>query len=336
MAKEKSHQDGHGGSRDTGLRDREPMHHAKGVRITMKALHPSAGIVAVTLAASVLAQYRALGWGNEGHEVVALIAFEQLQPPTKAFLNRIFAVDDGMSGMTLPEKMMHAAIWPDQIKTEPSTPVSIFGDLGVNDAEQSKPLHYVDFEGDSYNEATDCPNGQCAIRGIAECRKVLSDRASGPEARLEAVKFLIHLVGDIHQPLHVGRKTDKGGNDIKIAAFLSRRPRNGFNLHSVWDNLIIQKTDRDPNRYANSLVDGLSDDNKADYGQETDPEKWAAESHKLAMEVAYKNVDGSDLANGAALDSTYYQQALPVVEKQLCRAGIRLAKMLDDLAAAQE
>jgi hypothetical protein len=161
----------------------------------------------------------------------------------------------------------------------------------------------------------------------------LADAKQPVQSRLEAIKFLIHLVGDIHQPLHVGRKADKGGNEIQIVRFLNRRPAKGYTLHQAWDSLIIEKADSIPSRYADSLSEGITDSEKRVYSGQLDVIEWVAESHKLAIESAYVSVSGTPIKSGDSIDDAYYQRCLPVVEQQLQKAGIRLAAILNLLFA---
>ncbi len=271
----------------------------------------------------------AFSWGGEGHEIVALIALHDLKPVAKAKILQLFRFEDPSSASTLPELMMKASIWPDTIKQAPTTPLHIFKDINVLDAAQSHPLHFVDIEGTHYNPETDCPKSKCAITAIETCREVLGDPHQPSLARLEALKFLVHFVGDVHQPLHAGRRSDKGGNDITISTFLTRHPPSGFNLHEVWDKLIVEEADRDANRYALKLLGRITSSNRSTWAANLDPVAWVEESHKLAMTVAYRSGKSTPVTNGAAIDAKYYKRALPVVELQLEKAGVRLAAVIN-------
>jgi hypothetical protein len=217
-------------------------------------LKVSAGL----MLAGVFTSPNAIGWGKEGHQVVALIVFDNITPQTKAKLNGLFRTDEAFRGMTWPERMMEAAVCPDDIKSEPGTPVAVFWDIGVTNAQESKPLHYADHQG----TALAGPPDKCVIFAINKCQTTLKDTATDAEIRLEALKFLIHFAGDVHEPLHAGNVQDKGGNDIKIARFLNRVPPKGFNLHEVWDDLIIMQTDNNPQRYADNLNSTISPEEK--------------------------------------------------------------------------
>ena len=271
----------------------------------------------------------AFSWGSEGHEIVALIALHDLTPTAKAKILQMFRTEDASTTLTLPELMMHASTWPDMIKSHPSTPISIFKDIQVLNAAQSHPLHFVNLDGPHFNPATDCPNSQCAVSAIARCREVLADPTKPQLVRLEALKFLVHFVGDVHQPLHAGRRSDKGGNDIKIASFLGSHPIGAINLHEVWDKLIIQKRDKDANRYAKLLLGKIKPAARAKLTNNVDTASWVEDSHKLAMGSAYLSAAGTPLVNGDSIDEAYYKRALPIVEKQLQRAGVRLAAVIN-------
>ena len=271
---------------------------------------------------------RAFAWGKEGHEIVAYLAYNLLSPATRIKVTHLLSDTPGTVG---PELMVGAAFWPDEIKRKPGTPVTIFTDFKVRNAAGTHPFHYSDMAGEHYNPATDSEHGKSVVSAIERCKEVLNGGGYTRAQKQEALKFLIHFVGDIHQPLHAGRKSDKGGNDIHIAAFLNRHPANGFNLHEAWDTLLIQSKSRDPQRYAEAIHAGLSTPVVAGFLKERDTVKWLEESHTLALSHAYVDAGGHAVVNGASLGSDYTKQNLPVVEQQLARAGVRLAALLDEL-----
>ena len=273
-------------------------------------------------------------FGKEGHEIVACIAYETMAPKTRIKINRLLS---GKPGMVGPELMMDAAFRPDYIKEKaPGTPVNVFANFDVRDAAQTHPLHYADMAADRYDPRTDSERGESVVSAIERCREVLGSAQFSPEQKQEATKFLLHFVGDIHQPLHAGRKADRGGNDIAIVGFLNQHPRKGFNLHEVWDSLIIQaearkEKDRDAQAFATALLQRTTKATIKRFRREKDPHKWLDESHRLALSRAYVDSAGRPLANGALLGQDYFDKNEPVIEEQLTKAGVRLAAMLDDL-----
>ena len=267
-------------------------------------------------------------WGKEGHEIVAYLAYDMVSPATRIRLNHLLSDVPGTVG---PELMVEAAFWPDEIKKHPGTPVTIFTRFRVRNAAGTHPFHYADMAGEHFDPATDAERGKSVVSAIERCKEVLQDSHSSRDEQREALKFLVHFVGDIHQPLHAGRKADKGGNDIHLVAFLNRHPAKGFNLHEVWDSLLIQSKSRDSQRYAERLRAGLSKPTIAKYLTEQKSVKWLEASHALAMSNAYVDGKGKAIVSGVSLGQVYAVKNLPIVDEQLSKVGVRLAALLDQL-----
>ncbi len=260
-------------------------------------------------------------WGPEGHAIVADMAQQHLDPAAAAAVAALLQ-QEGLN------RLDEISSWADaNRKTMPGT----------------GSWHYVDIPlaADDYVAARDCPAGDCVVARIDHYAQVLADRSATPRARLEALKWVVHLVADIHQPLHAEDDNDKGGNTVQVQFF-----GRGSNLHAVWDGGII--------RQALGLVPGpnysfdhavvQSDAMKLDaaitpaqreawtpsgplsaLGEEAIG--WADESHRLAQQVAY-----TDLAkpSGEAWSQRYQLKAWPVVETRLQQAGVRLAAVLNE------
>jgi hypothetical protein len=128
--------------------------------------------------------------------------------------------------------LAHASTWPDRIKSPKHTQFRQYA--------FARKLHYVNSPPDAngYGRGRDCPEGKCVIEAIHTYRTLLRD-AMDPKMRLVALKFLAHFVGDIHQPLHVGYKRDRGGNDMAVQFFNQKT-----NLHKTWDTLILRRDNR--------------------------------------------------------------------------------------------
>ncbi|KAK4399957.1 Endonuclease 2 [Sesamum angolense] len=193
----------------------------------------------------------------------------------------------------------------------------------------SSDLHFVNTPDDvcSYNYTRDCKGrngakGRCLTGAINNyTTQLLSYRDKKPRYNLtEALLFLSHFLGDIHQPLHVGFASDMGGNRIKVTWFNTRRV-----LHHVWDTDVIK---RDEGGFNPSNVDQANGQIKLMHGrpggdQKTCPNMYA-ESIKAACQWAYKGVHP-----GSVLKDEYYETRLPIVEMRLAQAGIRLAATLN-------
>jgi len=166
----------------------------------------------------------------------------------------------------------------------------------------------------------------------------------GAEQQTEALKFLVHFVGDVHQPLHCGFTTDYGGNSLK-GYYESTKT----NLHAVWDDGIIETRitnnyNGDDNAWANALISQLANTSQPTVQswitcKSSDPynacsEDWGNESVTLACSNAYVNVDGSKIKNNFNLADPYYQNNIGVVESQIIKGGVRLAAVLNNMFAS--
>jgi len=145
---------------------------------------------------------------------------------------------------------------------------------------------------------------------------VLRDQETPQSDKIEALKFLVHFVGDVHQPLHAGYARDKGGNDVKVWFF-----DNDTNLHSLWDSGLIGRTQKSWTEYAMELHN--SESRKMRKAVNLDPSAWAIESYELAVSNAYA------IPNDGEIGKDYFERNIPVVERQLTIAGVRLAAMLN-------
>ena len=153
-----------------------------------------------------------LVWGKIGHKVVGEIAERKLNPEVKNIVNNL------LNG----ESMSAASTWADEIKSDPNY-------------KKYSPWHYVNMPLDSeYDISKKNPKGDIVF-ALKKCIEILKDPNSRQKEQSFYLKFLIHLVGDIHQPLHTGRFEDRGGNDIKLT-FLGKQT----NFHIIWDIHIIE------------------------------------------------------------------------------------------------
>jgi hypothetical protein len=171
-------------------------------------------LLALVLAATTLLTPTAsFAWGSEGHRLIALLALEHLSPPARAEVNRLLPLEEGAT-------LASISTWADEHRS-PSTAA----------------WHYVNLpKGDCrYVESRDCPDGKCVVAAIE--RQVEKLRTSkSDEERLLALKYIVHLVADVHQPLHAGHSHDKGGNKHQVRAF-----GHGTNLHALWDSGLIEE-----------------------------------------------------------------------------------------------
>jgi hypothetical protein len=169
------------------------------------------------------------------------------------------------------------------------------------------------------------------VHKVDEFAAELGDaRTSAAEKRL-ALKFLMHLVGDLHQPLHVADHQDRGGNALAVFHGATQSPDN---LHSYWDTRLVEKLGSDPHRIGAALDAKIAGKDARRWSTGT-PALWAQETFAQARDVAYVFNGESFVidANGARtvrLDAAYEARALPVVREQLSKAGVRLAALLNE------
>lgn len=156
----------------------------------------------------------AQGWGAEGHRLIGDLAERQLTPTARAEVSRLLAAEPGSS-------LASIATWADEIRSR-----------------ETASWHYVNPPPGncSYERARDCEEGQCAVEALATQVNILKSKIPD-DARLSALKWVVHLVGDVHQPLHAGFKGDKGGNLYQVQAF-----GRGTNLHSLWGGVLIRNS----------------------------------------------------------------------------------------------
>jgi hypothetical protein len=243
---------------------------------------------AFVAAAALTAQLCA--WGPQGHKAVAAIATGHLTPRASKEVESLLG-----SGVSLED----IAVWADDIR---------------RDRPDTAPWHYINVPVKVKRGflASFCPEGGCITKKIPELITVLRNPQSSRESREEALKFLVHFVGDLHQPLHVGDRGDRGGNDLDVTFFGDKT-----NLHSAWDSAI-------PGR-ANPLPRAASpaEFNKNRAGSVED---WAWEAHDISRDFVYKN-----LGNPAQIGEAYQKKASEIVRRQILRAGVRLAATLNSI-----
>jgi hypothetical protein len=260
--------------------------------------------LALALAMLVFAP-AAQAWGPLGHSVVAELAQRHLSPAAEAEVERLLAPEH-------TQRLADVANWPDQVQNDPAR-AALW--------KQTRSQHYVNFRGGSncdYVPPRDCRDGRCVVSGLQYYVGVLGDRSQPDAVRREALKFVVHFVGDIHQPLHAGYRDDKGGNDYQV-----QYEGTGTNLHKVWDSKMLYTRDLDWQAYAQALDSPVPValpapvaplDNR--YAQ------WAEESCRITAEAGF-------YPPGHKIDQAYVKAELPVAELRLRQAGRRLADVLN-------
>lgn len=257
----------------------------------------------------------AWGWSAQGHRLVAALAEAQLTPQARARVAALLASDG-------EKTLVDVATWAD--------------DLRRSDAHAFKRTaawHYVNFPVNTcaYRPERDCPGGNCVIGQIERQRAILADRTQPETARRDALKFLVHLVGDVHQPLHSGNRTDKGGNGFQVSLRTDLKPEAyaqkdyvdgvmGTNLHSVWDYYLFASTGLSLPGYAATL--GMQAKPAQVPMHARDPAAWATESCEL--------LDSRHVyPKSHKMDSRYLDAQRPLAEERVEIAAKRLADLLN-------
>ncbi len=234
-------------------------------------------------------------WGPTGHRTVGEIAEKHLKKCVKKKIDKL------LNG----ESLAFVSTYADEIKSD-------------KNFRKYYTWHYINYPFHSdYKSSNKNPKGDL-ITGIEFSIKVLKDKNSSKEEKKFYLKMLVHLIGDLHQPLHVGRTEDKGGNSIQVQWF-----GKGSNLHRVWDENMIDKWDMSYVELANNAKD-LSKKQLKSY-QKGEVIDWVNESQKLAIEV-YKSAQKGD-----KLSYRYSYLHFGTVRSQLQKGGIRLAKLLNEI-----
>lgn len=229
------------------------------------------------------------GWGTQGHHVIAGIAAAQLTPKAKQEVDRLLALEPG-------ETLTSISTWADEHRN-PATAA----------------WHYVNFPRNSctYDQQRDCSDGQCVVEIISKQLEILASSASDAK-RLLALKYVVHLVGDVHQPLHAGYREDRGGNTYQLQAFMR-----GSNLHALWDVGLIRNLKEDAEDLTNRLRKS-----QISAGSE------AFRSGQAAEESC--NIVGIDgFYPERKLGADYIERFTPIMEQRLAVAGARLAGALN-------
>ena len=238
-------------------------------------------------------------WWDLGHRIVARLADPLLTAHARE------AVRDILGGQSLAD----AAVWADNIRQY------------RHDADR---LHYVNIPlADTvYDPARHCPHGQCIIAAIERDRGVLADSTASPAERAEALRFLIHFMGDLHQPLHVADDGDRGGNEREVS-FLGRPT----NLHKVWDGELVEAFGLTPDAYVAYLQQRIESLDLRELGRGTVAD-WAMEVHRAGVNHAYR------LPRDGRLGPAYVNANRPVIDHALIAAGARLALVLNQALAS--
>jgi nuclease S1 len=244
-------------------------------------------------------------WGPLGHRVIARLAERKLNPTAKKEVAALF--EEG-------ETMAEASTWADE---------------HLSDMPKTGPWHYVDVPLDEpkYNVkfSGDVPEKGCIVEKIKELKKTLKDPDKPVAERRLALRFLIHLIEDLHMPLHVGDNHDKGGNKTQVRFF-----DDGTNMHRLWDSGMMLRAGDSEDFWVADLTE-LDTPKRRIEAMRGTVEDWATESLELARAAYVVPETGKRLKSGQRLDDAYLNTHLPVVRRRLYQASIRLALVLNEV-----
>lgn len=235
-------------------------------------------------------------WGKIGHRTVGEIAQRQLSPKAEKKIKEIL---DG-------ESLAVASTWADEMRSNP-------------DFDAFSKWHYVNLPIDKNYEDVEHTQGN-VVTMIQRAIPILESPMADKKMKQFWLRYLVHLVGDLHQPLHTGREEDWGGNKIKVNFKGRKGAENWTNLHDLWDAGIIDDYKMSYTEYADKLENQFKDT----LIQQGNPIVWARESHSYVPKI-YETKDGSYLSYD------YVYENLPIIDERLYFAGIRLGNLLNDI-----
>ena len=245
---------------------------------------------------SLLLAHEALAWGQKGHDVTAYVAENHL---TKRAAKRIAAVLEGYSPVYVSNWLDNASHTPEYAYT--------------------KTWHYLNVdEGETLESMPKNPDGD-VLKAVTEIVARLKSGGLTPTEEALSLRMLIHLVGDMHCPMHAGHLSDLGGNRVSVIYF-----GDATNLHSVWDTALVESAHRWSYAEWQREIDRLSKEEAAEVAS-GEPADWMRETLELCSEVYASTPEGTKISYD------YVAKYAPVIERQFLRGGLRLARLLNEI-----
>ncbi len=247
----------------------------------------------ILLVVFLMASQSVLAFSDLGHKMVAAAAWQHLTPFAKQSVERLLGSGE--------HNFVQASVWADKIKSN-------------EDFNYLKPLHYVNMpkNASNYVRARDCKKNKCVVEAIKDFSQIA--KTGSKKEQTLALRMLIHLIADVHQPLHAGLFEDRGGNWYEI-----KYQGKSISLHKFWDNQLVKRFDKYVVSGANKIVADQMSVNVSN------PVKWAEESHQITVNSVYLAPENT------LLSDEYLLMADNIIEKQLHRASWRLAMWLNTL-----
>jgi hypothetical protein len=287
-------------------------------------------VVSTTLGSSC-----AKAWGDEGHKIIAAIAYALLTPAARERVDDLLLTD---KDPLTPPDFSNRATWADKWRDSDRNGSKVryyatrqwhFVNIELEDGDLEKACyHHPSLPAGTLASAG--PAQDCLVHKIEQFIAELKNPSTDLAERLLAFKFVLHFVGDIHQPLHTADRHDRGGNEVPV---LYGRRKTPDKLHAYWDTVLVARLGKDPLSVSATLRKGITQAKHLEWSIGT-PAQWARESFAKARNVTYdfsgerfEDVNGSQ---AVVFDHIYDNRALPVVREQLSKAGVRLASVLND------
>lgn len=238
----------------------------------------------------------AYGWGMKGHDIIASIAESHLTPKAKKHINK--ALDN--------RPMTYYATWMDNIRND-------------NRYAHTSTWHYANVdEGYTYQTMPKNEKGNVVI-AVNDVVEILKDKNISDSLETVNLKYLIHMVGDLHCPMHAGRLSDSGGNGVKLKWF-----GENTSLHTIWDDKIIESSHKWSYSEWNENIN-VQPRKTVDSLQRGTPEEWFNETVKYTTKIYEVTPAGGNYSYA------YIYNMAPIAEEQLYKAGVRLAKLLNEI-----
>lgn len=270
---------------------------------------PARLVAIVASLRSLLVVPSAFAWSHEGHRVIGTIASANFDEATAKAVRELLG----------DQSVADACCWADDVRSD-------------HRYDWIKPLHYINVPrgAERVDLKRDGLDGQQAVSAILKYRDVLKDPEASKEERVLALRLVLHLVGDVHQPLHVSFRDDLGGNKLRLKAF-----GRDSTLHRAWDTDLVRRRLRDTSGgwpvLSADLREAITPEQRAKWSKSRDPVAWANESLAITRRI-YASMPKAP----GDVDDSYYAKWMPTVNERLQAAGIRRAVLLNDAFATSE
>ena len=284
-------------------------------------------IIATALALPLAQPRPALAWGDEGHEVVALVAQSFLEPAVRRRTLGLLASDpDHLTAHDIAS----AATWADKVRDANTSDARVktrqwhFADIGIKEQPDLSKACFNFPTIPSGVPASNGPADDCVVDKIQEFAAELAAPSTDLEEQIVALKFILHFVGDLHQPLHSSDDHDRGGNDKRVSAAGMR----ANNLHHYWDTEFVNQLGPDAKSIASDLIGHISTEQERKWAAGK-PSDWANETFDTSKKDAYGQLPTPNASGSFRLTDDYVTMATQDVAIQLSKAGVRLAFILN-------